>query len=60
MVLLNKIDLLPYTDFDLDSSDRMFEGEIPMLLFFPLSGRTAKGLEEWKNWLLGEVRRKKA
>jgi len=59
IVLVNKIDLLPYTDFSLE---RFYEdlGKInPSAQVFLVSGRTGEGIEAWNDWLLGEVRRRK-
>lgn len=59
-VLVNKIDLLPYTDFDLDRLAGDLEKINPGAISFRISGRTGVGIEEWNQWLMGEVRKKKA
>ena len=52
LVLVNKIDLLPYLDFDLDRFlyhlDAVHPG-VPRLL---MSGRTGEGVEAWRDWLV--------
>lgn len=50
-VVLNKIDLAPYVDFDRDAFVRAVQavnGDAPI---FPLSCRTGEGLEPWLTWL---------
>ncbi|MDQ3857094.1 MAG: hydrogenase nickel incorporation protein HypB [Actinomycetota bacterium] len=52
LVLVNKIDLLPHLDFDLDRFlyhlDAVHPG-VPRLL---VSARTGQGVEEWREWLV--------
>ena len=54
MVVLNKIDLLPYTDFDLNAltGPQLVN---PQIRVFQLSGRTGEGLAQWIEWLVEEV-----
>jgi hydrogenase nickel incorporation protein HypB len=51
VLLLNKIDLLPYTDFHMER----FQGDAlkvnPKLEIIPLSCRTGEGLSDWYNWI---------
>ncbi len=58
-VILNKIDLLPYTDFSLERFHKDLENINPTAQTFMLSGRTGQGIREWTDWLLEEVNRKK-
>jgi hydrogenase nickel incorporation protein HypB len=51
LVLVNKIDLLPHLDFDLDRFLRNLDAvnpDVPRLL---VSARTGQGVEEWRGWL---------
>jgi hydrogenase nickel incorporation protein HypB len=57
VVVLNKIDLLPYVDFDLDAFERDIAAVNPDTVVFKLSGRTGEGIEEWTQWLTKEVGR---
>jgi hydrogenase nickel incorporation protein HypB len=50
-LVINKVDLLPYIDFDMDYFRRGVELLNPGLVTFPLSCRTAEGLETWVTWL---------
>ncbi|MEW5768046.1 MAG: hydrogenase nickel incorporation protein HypB [bacterium] len=51
-VLLNKVDLLPYFDFDLDYFHRGLEILRKDIPFFLISCRTGEGIEEWGRWLV--------
>jgi hydrogenase nickel incorporation protein HypB len=52
LVLINKIDLLPHLEFDLDrllyNLDQVHPGVERMLV----SGRTGEGIETWREWLV--------
>lgn len=55
-LVINKIDLLPYIDFDMEYFRRGVEILSPDLVTFPLSCRTGEGLEPWLEWLQGCIR----
>jgi hydrogenase nickel incorporation protein HypB len=59
VVLINKIDLLPYTDCDID----LLEGDLkkinPELELFRVSVRLDQGFEPWIDWLEKQVNLKK-
>lgn len=50
-LIINKIDLLPYVDFDMDYFRRGVEALNPGLVTFPLSCRNGQGLEAWLDWV---------
>lgn len=50
-LVLNKIDLLPYIEFDMDYFRRGVEFLNPGLGIFPLSCRTREGFDMWISWL---------
>jgi hydrogenase nickel incorporation protein HypB len=56
VLILNKIDLLPYIDFRMDFFRQGVEILNPGLVTFPLSCRTKEGLDQWLNWLTGKVK----
>jgi hydrogenase nickel incorporation protein HypB len=60
VILVNKIDLLPYTDFSLDKFEEDIARINPAAEVFLLSGRTGQGIEDWIRWLIKEVRVKGA
>jgi hydrogenase nickel incorporation protein HypB len=51
-LVVNKIDLLPYTNFDLNYFTRGVEALNPGLSTFPLSCRSGEGLTRWLHWIL--------
>jgi hydrogenase nickel incorporation protein HypB len=51
VVVVNKIDLLPYLDFDLDRFLTNLEAVNPSAEIIMASARTGEGIGEWCNWL---------
>lgn len=51
LVLLNKVDLLPYLDFDVAEAIRDLEGINPDSKLISVSAKTKEGLEEWFAWV---------
>ena len=51
-VVINKIDLLPYLDFDLPAYRDLVIGLNPGARIFEVSCTTGQGLEEWAGWLM--------
>jgi hydrogenase nickel incorporation protein HypB len=56
-LVINKIDLLPYVEFDMDYFRRGVEALNPGLVSFPLSCKTGTGLVEWTAWVARQVER---
>jgi hydrogenase nickel incorporation protein HypB len=54
--VLNKVDLLPHLDFDVDQAIAFAREVNPDLRFFLTSARTGEGLEEWFDFLRQQVR----
>jgi hydrogenase nickel incorporation protein HypB len=50
-LVINKIDLRPYVEFDMDYFQRGVETLNPGLLSFPVSCKTGEGLAAWQAWL---------
>jgi hydrogenase nickel incorporation protein HypB len=50
-LVLNKIDLLPYLDFNNDYFVRGLQALNDNVEIFPLSCKTGEGVDEWINWL---------
>jgi len=60
VLVINKLDLLPYVSFNMDYFRRGVEMLNPGVLTFALSCRTGEGLEAWVAWLkqqAGKTRR---
>ncbi|PJB48445.1 MAG: hydrogenase accessory protein HypB, partial [Chloroflexi bacterium CG_4_9_14_3_um_filter_45_9] len=55
-VIINKLDLLPYVDFDIPAFRRAVKGLNPRVEFFEISCKTGKGIETWCSWLLNEIK----
>ncbi len=49
--IINKIDLLPYVDFDVNKAKEYASKINHHLKFFELSVKSGEGVEEWYNWL---------
>ena len=56
-LVVNKLDLLPYVDFNMDYFRRGVEMLNPGVVTFPLSCRTGEGLEPWLAWLTAQAGR---
>lgn len=56
VVLINKIDVLPYFDFDMETFKRNILMRNPKAKIIPISAKTGEGMQQWTEWLLGEVR----
>ena len=54
-LIINKIDLLPYVEYNLDYFRRGVELLNPGVATFPISCRTGEGVDSWVQWLLGKV-----
>ena len=50
-VVVNKIDLLDYLDFDLVAFHQLVRALNPTAALFDVSCQTAQGIEEWGAWL---------
>ncbi len=59
VVLINKIDLKPYLDFDIDAFQKTVTGLNPKVRIFPISCQTGEGLEAWFSWLETGIKDKK-
>lgn len=56
VLLINKIDVLEYFDFDLEACKERVKKLNPNIKIIPISARTGEGIEEWANWLRTEVK----
>ena len=51
LVLLNKVDLLPYLDFDVDMAIEDLKGINPESKLLQLSATTQQGMDQWYSWI---------
>lgn len=54
LMLLNKIDLLPYLDFDLEACIAYAKKVNPTIKIIQVSAKSGEGMEEWIDWLLSQ------
>jgi len=54
-LVLNKIDLMPYVDFDIDYFSKGIEILNPNASIFPLSCKTDENFEKWTHWLTEQI-----
>lgn len=54
-LLINKIDVLPYFDFDLEECKKLVLKLNPDMKIIPISARTGEGMDEWIDWLKEET-----
>jgi len=59
VVLVNKIDLLPYLDFNINAFNLAVTGLNPGVKIFQVSCKTGEGLEAWLSWLHDEIKQVK-
>ena len=56
VLLINKIDVLPYFDFDMDKVVEYAHRRNPKLEIFPISAKTGEGMDAWCDWLHRQVK----
>ena len=55
-VVINKIDVAPYFDFDFDKCTEYIRMRNPKAVIFPISAKTGEGVEAVADWLKEEVK----
>lgn len=56
-VLINKMDLLPYVDFDMDRAKTDLAAVGSKADIFPMTAKTGQGVESWCQWLTAKVKK---
>lgn len=56
VVLINKTDVLPYFDFDMEKCREYIRMRNPKAKVIPICAKTGEGIDEWTDWLKEEVR----
>ncbi|MBO5035342.1 MAG: hydrogenase nickel incorporation protein HypB [Oscillospiraceae bacterium] len=54
-LIINKIDVLPYFDFDMDKVVEYAHMRNPNLKIFPICAKTGEGMKPWIDWLREQV-----
>jgi len=57
-LVVNKIDLMPYIDFDMEYFRQGVEILNPNLITFPLSCRSSEGIDNWLDWVTALIKAK--
>ncbi len=55
-LIINKMDVLPYFDFDLDAACERARRLNPNIEIIPISAKTGEGVEKWADWLRAQVK----
>jgi hydrogenase nickel incorporation protein HypB len=55
LVVINKIDVLPYFDFDMDKCREYVRMRNPEATVIPICAKTGEGLDALADWILNEV-----
>lgn len=55
VVLVNKTDVLPYFDFDMEKCVEYVHMRNPQAKVIPICAQTGDGMEAWADWLRGQV-----
>ena len=55
VVLINKIDVLPYFDFDLEKCKEYIHMRNPDATIIPVCAKTGEGIDVWADWLRTEI-----
>jgi len=57
VLLINKIDVLEYFDFDLEACKERVKKLNPNVKIIPISARTGEGIDEFADWIRAEVKK---
>ncbi|MEW9124972.1 Hydrogenase nickel incorporation protein hypB [Proteiniborus sp. DW1] len=56
VLLINKIDVVDYFDFDLEAVKEHAKKLNPNIKIIPISAKTGEGINEWADWIRSEVK----
>lgn len=59
LVLINKIDVMPYFDFDLEKCKKNILLRNPKAKIIPVCGKTGEGINEFVDWLTEQINNQK-
>jgi hydrogenase nickel incorporation protein HypB len=57
VLLINKVDVMPYFDFDMEACKKYVKELNPNIKIIPISSKTGEGMEEWYDWLRDETKK---
>lgn len=55
VVLINKMDVAPYFDFDLEKCKEYIHMRNPKAIIIPICAKTGEGIDEWDAWLSDQI-----
>lgn len=55
VVLVNKIDVMPYFDFDLAKCEEYVHRRNPNAIVIPICAKTGEGVDKWADWLRTQI-----
>ena len=55
VVLINKMDVAPYFDFDLEKCKEYIHMRNPKAIIIPICAKTGDGIKEWTEWLSQQI-----
>ena len=55
VVLINKTDVLPYFDFDMEACKENILKRNPKAKIIPICAKTGEGVKDWADWLREQV-----
>jgi hydrogenase nickel incorporation protein HypB len=55
VVLINKMDVAPYFDFDLEKCKEYIHMRNPKAIIIPICAKTGEGIDEWAAWLSDQI-----
>ena len=55
-LIINKIDVMPYFDFDMKKLEEYVYRLNPKVKIFPISAKTGEGVEAWTTWLYDSIK----
>ncbi len=56
VVLINKIDVMPYFDFDMEKCKEYIHMRSPNATILPICAKSGEGVQQWADWLREQVR----
>jgi hydrogenase nickel incorporation protein HypB len=56
-VIINKLDLLPHLEFDLNNFTKTVKGLNPKVKIFHVSCKTGQGIDEWCSWISSQIKK---
>lgn len=57
VVLINKTDVMPYFDFDMEKCKEYIKMRNPNAAVIPICAKTGEGIEKWTAWLTNEIKK---